>query len=120
MAIAKTATTGLLRTIAWLHPEYSSLIGFLLNHEDQLVEVGPIIQEAAQEGPGALQAAETAAPDLAKAIKDFVQASPVATDDPKTAAMHAENITRKIVGSPCLTPDQEQQFLSQDSRSGSG
>ena|ERR1700679_880007 len=123
MPLTKTATDGLLRTIAWLHPEYAGLIGYLEAHEDQLEAAGPVIQAAATEGPGALAAAEKAAPDLARAIKAFVSTSPVASSDPKVAAMHAENLTRRIVGSPVLTLDQQHVWLnpiSDDSRSGSG
>jgi hypothetical protein len=124
MTISQQATDGLLKTIGWLHPEYSGLIGFLQQHEAQLEAAGPVIQAAATEGPGALAAAEKAAPDLAKAIKDFVAASPVASGgSPQVTAMHAENITRRIVGAPVLTPSQENDWLnsaSGDSRTGSG
>ena len=115
-----TATDGLLETIGWLHPQYSALINFLRAHEAQLTAAGPVIAAAAKEGPGALAAAEAAAPGLTEAIKHFVQASPIATYRPQVAQMHAENITRRIVRAPVLTEAQETEFLSQDSRSGSG
>ena len=123
MPLTKTATDGLLRTIAWLHPEYSSLIDFLEAHEDQLAAAGPVIQAAATEGPGALAAAEKAAPDLAAAIKHFISVSPVASGNPKTASLHAENVTRQIVGVPVLTAAQQSAWLnpiSNSSTSGSG
>jgi hypothetical protein len=111
MAINKQATDGMLHVLGWLHPEYAGLIGFLETHEDQLVAVGPVIQEAATEGPGALAAAEKAAPDLAKAVKDFVAAAPIGTVTPAVARAHAENITRQIVGAPKMTPEQEQNYI---------
>jgi hypothetical protein len=120
MTISKSAADGLLRTVAFLHPGYAPLIDFLEAHEDALVAAGPVIAEAAKEGPGALAAAEQAAPDLASAVKHFVQASPIASGNPQVTRMHAENLTRRIVGAPVLTEDQEHEFLSQDSRSGSG
>jgi hypothetical protein len=120
MTISKQATDALLMTIGWLHPEYGGLIGFLTEHEDQLVTAAPIIQAAATEGPSALAAAEKAAPDLAAAIKKFVAASPAASADPKVSSLQAEKLTRHIVGAPPLTVDQEHHFLSEDSRSGSG
>ena len=120
MAIGKIATDAALRTIGWLHPEYGGLISFLQQHEDQLIAAGPVIQAAATEGPNALAAAEKAAPDLANAVKDFVAASPVASPDPKVNSLHAETITRHIVGAPPLTREQEQKMLGEDSRSGSG
>ena len=122
MTISQQATDGLLKTLRFMHPEYASLIDFLLGHEAQLEAAGPVIQAAATEGPGALAAAEKAAPDLAKAIKDFIAASPVASASPQVASMHAENITRRIVGAPVLTPSQESDWLnsaSGDSRTGS-
>jgi hypothetical protein len=120
VTISKSAADGLLRAVAFLHPGYAPLIDFLEAHEDALVAAGPVINEAAKEGPGALAAAETAAPGLTQAIKHFIESSPVATYQPKLATMHAENITRRIVGAPVLTEDQEHDFLSEDSRSGSG
>jgi hypothetical protein len=119
MDVTKTATDGLLKTLAWLHPSYAPLLEWLEGHEDTLVAVGPMIAEAAKEGPGALAAAEQAAPDLASAVKHFVQASPVASGNPQVIRLHAENVTRRIVGAPVLTEDQEHEFLSQDSKSGS-
>jgi hypothetical protein len=121
MPLTKSATDGLLRAVAWLHPEYGGLIDFLEAHEDQLQAAGPVIQAAAAEGPGALEAAEKAAPDLARAIKDFAGA--IGSGDPADSKVHAENITRHLVGAPALTPEQTQAWLnpiSEDSRSGSG
>jgi hypothetical protein len=120
MTISKQATDALLKAIGWMHPEYSGLIGFLTTHEDQLVAAAPIIQAAATEGPGALAAAEKAAPELAAAIRGFVAATPISPADPKVSSLHAEKLTRQIVGAPALTPNQEREFLSEDSRSGSG
>jgi hypothetical protein len=120
MDFTKSATDGLLRVIGALHPEYSGLIGFLTDHETQLIAAGPLIQIAAKEGPGAFAAAEKEAPELAAAVRKFVAASPAVSSDPKTANLHAEKLTRQIVGAAPLTPNQERQFLSQDSRSGSG
>jgi hypothetical protein len=120
MTISKTATDGLLNAIGWMHPEYAPLIGWLEAHEDTLMAAGPVIAEAAKEGPGALAAAEQAAPDLAAAVKKFVAVSPIASNNPQIARMHSENVTRRIVGAPVLTESQENEFLSQDSRSGSG
>jgi hypothetical protein len=120
MDFTKSATDGLLRMVGALHPEYSSLINFLLGHETELLAAVPVIQAAATEGPSALAAAEKAAPDLAAAIKKFVAASPAASADQKVSSLHAEKLTRQLVGAPALTVDQEHHFLSEDSRSGSG
>jgi hypothetical protein len=111
MPINKTATDGLLHVLSFLHPEYSGLISYLENHEDALVAVGPVIQAAATEGPGALAAAEKAAPDLARAITDFVAAAPIGTVTPAVARAHAENVARQIVGAPKMTPEQEQSYI---------
>ena len=111
MSLSKEATDALLKIIGFIHPEYSGLIGFLTDHEDQLVAAGPVLEEAAKEGPGALAAAEKAAPDLAKAINDFVAASPLSHTSPMVAKVHAENITRQIVGVNSMTPAEEQAWI---------
>ena len=111
MTLDKTATDGLLKVIAYFHPEYKDLITFLITHEDQLASVVPVIQAGIAEGPGALAAAEKAAPWLTQAIKDFVAASPVASSVPAISAMHAENITRRIVGRDPMTVREEQAWM---------
>lgn len=103
MPLTKTATDGLLRILGFLHPEYKDLITFLEAHEDQLIAVGPLIQQAAKEGPGALAAAEKAAPDLAKAIRNFIKATPDGANS-TLAEYHAENVVRQITGSPTISP----------------
>lgn len=129
MQFNKTATDGLLKAIGFFHPEYAGLIGFLTQHEDQFVAAGPLIQAAAKEGLGAFAAAEKAAPNLAKAIKDFVAAAPKDAAPSTIAAsrqsVHVENVTRMIVGAPKMTPAQESDYIERaspinDSRAGSG
>jgi len=120
MTISQQATDGLLKALKFMHPEYGGLIDFLTGHETELMAAGPLIQAAATEGPGAFAAAEKAAPELAAAIRGFVAATPAASSNPKATSLHAEKLTRQIVGAPPLTPEGERQFLSQDSRSGSG
>ena len=115
-----TATDGLLRAIAFLHPQYAPLINFIEAHKSTIEAAGPVISEAAKEGPGALAAAEKAAPGLTEAVRQLVQSSPIASGNPQVVAMHSENVARRIVGAPVLTEAQETEFLSQDSRSGSG
>ena len=78
MPVSKQVADGLLDTIAWLHPEYATIIDFVKSHEDQLSALVPVIQASIKEGPGALAAAEKAAPELTQAIKSLIAASPVA------------------------------------------
>lgn len=130
MQVTKSATDGLLKAIGFFHPEYAGLIGFLTQHEDQLVAAGPLIQAAAKEGLGAFAAAQKAAPNLAKAIKDFVAAAPKEAAPSAIAAsrqsVHVENVTRMIVGAPKMTPAQEVDYIERatslgaNSASGSG
>jgi hypothetical protein len=104
--MSNIAMTGLLDAVGWMHPQYAPLTDWLKNHQDTLDAIAPVIAEAAKEGPGALAAAEQAAPDLAVAIKHFVAASPVASGNPQVTRMYAENLTRRIVGAPILTETQ--------------
>lgn len=93
---------GLLKTIAMFHPEYKSMIDFVLNHEDQIEKLAPIADAAVKEGPGAFAAAKEHAPELAKAIADFVDSIPgtasSATEAQATIAKHRETVTHHLVG----------------------
>jgi hypothetical protein len=113
MPISKQMADGLLDTIAWLHPEYAPIIDFVKSHEDQLAVLVPVIQDSIKEGPGALAAAEKAAPELTQAIKHLVAVSPVASAVPRIAQIHAENVTRKIVGISPMSAIEETDYISQ-------
>lgn len=93
---------GLLKTISFLHPEYAPMIDFVLNHEDQIEKLAPIAAAAAKEGPGAFAAAEEHAPELATAIRNFVDSIPGtaanADEAQATIAKHREIVTRHISG----------------------
>jgi hypothetical protein len=99
------AADGLLDTIKWLHPEYAPLIDFVKSHEDTIIALAPVVTEAIKEGPGALAAADKAAPDLAKAIRTFVATIP-GTNVPQVADYHSENIVRKLVRAPAVSDDE--------------
>ena len=94
--------TGLLKTIATFDPKYASMIDFVIAHEDQIEALAPIADAAVKEGPGAFAAAEKAAPDLAKAIRDFVDAIPgtasTAEEAQATIAKHRETVTLHMAG----------------------
>lgn len=112
------------------HPELSVLIDLAIKYEPQIEKLGPVIVAAAEEGPGAFAAAKEKAPDLAKAIENFVHAMPGTAVSHAAAAISLntakENITRQIFGAAKMTPDEEMAWMdraspiSQDSRSGSG
>jgi hypothetical protein len=93
---------GLLKTIATFHPEYSSMINFVLAHEDQFEKLAPIADAAVKEGPGAFAAAKEHAPELAKAIEDFVDSIPGTAATPAEAQTkidnHREVMTRHLAG----------------------
>jgi hypothetical protein len=93
---------GLLKTIAMFHPEYAPMIDFVINHEDQIEKLAPIAAAAEKEGPGAFAAAEEHAPELATAIKNFVDSIPGtaanAAEAQATIAKHREIVTRHMTG----------------------
>lgn len=109
---------GLLHTVASIHPDYKPLIDFALAHEDQLEKVGPVIKAAAEEGPGAFAAAEKAAPELAKAIRNLaasIDDMPMNSSTPPGVVedLHAENVTRQIVGFQKMTSVEERAWMDQ-------
>lgn len=90
---------GLLKTIAALDPKYASMINFFLAHEDEFEKLAPIADAAVKEGPGAFAAAENAAPELAQAIRDFIDILPLTASAPADAKVaHRENVARQLVG----------------------
>jgi hypothetical protein len=114
----------ILTDVTALLPGAAPIHDILSAHPEQAAALIPVLQNLG-EAPSAMAAAQKAAPDLAAAITKLavtinVRAAP--TQIPDTAAVHktAENITRSLGGLGHMTPDQERQFLSQDSRSGSG
>jgi hypothetical protein len=84
---------GLLKTIAAINPEYAPMINFVLAHETEIDMLAPIADAAVKEGPGAFAAAEKAAPELAQAIRQFVDATSATN-----AAEVRESVTRHMVG----------------------
>lgn len=130
MSLSASLTDGLLRVVAMLHPEYKNLVDVAIAHETEIEKLGPVLHAAAKEGPGAFAAAVAAAPDLAKAIHNFVASMPATASSHEEAAAaiakRSENVTRVMVGAEPMTPDDEQRWMdraspiSEDSRSGSG
>lgn len=119
MSFQKMIVDGLLREVARLHPGYAPIIEFALEHEDQIEKLGPVIAAGVEEGPGAFAAAEKAAPDLAKAIRDFASSVPGTAASPAHAdaaiAAHAENVTRQIVGLHKMSPEEEREWMDRTS-----
>lgn len=93
---------GLLKTIAAFHPEYAPMIDFVINHETEIEKLAPIAAAAEKEGPGAFAAAEEHAPELAAAIKNFVDSIPgtasTAAEAQAKIAKHREVVTRHLTG----------------------
>lgn len=109
-----SAADGLLDTIKWLHPEYAPMIDFVVEHRVQLIALAPVIRAGITEGPGALAAAEKAAPELTEAIKHFISVSPVAAVTPAITKIQAENIMRRVVGSPIMTDSEQTEFMNRN------
>ena len=115
MPITKSLADGLLKTVGFLHPQYAPLIDFLEAHEDAcLVAAGPVITEAAKEGPGALASGRAGGSRLGPRRNQAFYRIPFPHSDlsaKKWLKCNAENITRRIVGAPVLTEDQEQAWI---------
>jgi hypothetical protein len=108
---------GVLRMTAMFHPELKTLIDVALKYQTQLEALEPIIVAADQEGPSAIAAAEKAAPDLAKAIHDFVNSMPAQAPNAKEAqrmmAVKKEAVTRAMFGSVPMSDQEQKTWLSQ-------
>ena len=127
-SFALSLVEGAARVFARSHPEFAILVETAIKHEDQLQKLGPIITAAAKEGPGAFAAAEEHAPELAKAIKNFVHSLPGSAASPEAAQQQlmtsAENVTRDMFHMTRMTADEERAWMdrftpaSQDSRFG--
>lgn len=106
---------GVLRAVAMFHPELRTLIDVALKYENQIETLEPIIVAAAQEGPSALAAAEKAAPDLAKAIHDFVNSIPAQAPNAQEAnrmlAVKKEAVTRSIFSSVPMSNQEQKSWL---------
>lgn len=120
---------GLLRTIATFHPEYAPIIDYVISHEDEIEKFAPIANAAMKEGPGAFAAAEEHAPELAKAIRQFVDSIPgtasTAEEAQATITKHREIVTQHISGTAQVQSAQTTSWMDakspiDDSRQGSG
>jgi len=102
---------GVLRAVAMFHPELKNLIDIALKYESQLEMLAPVIEAADKEGTSAFDAAVKAAPDLAKAIHDFVTAlpaqAPSAAEADRTIAVKKEAVSRHIFGARPMTNEEE-------------
>lgn len=101
----------MLDVVAHLNPEFAPAIGWVRAHPDEVHKLAPVVEQTIAEGGSALAAAEKAAPDLARAIRDLVDASAA----PATKAqfdLHAENATRQVFGQPRMTAAQELAWAS--------
>lgn len=115
---------GLLKTIATFHPEYAPMIDFVIAHEDQIEKLAPIAAAAEKEGPGAFAAAEEHAPELAAAIRNFVDSIPGtatnAAEAQATIVKHREMVTRHMAGAAQVQTAGATSWMEDPSRQGSG
>jgi hypothetical protein len=115
---------GVLRAVALFHPELKTLINIALKYEPQLETLEPVIVAADKEGPSAVAAAEKAAPDLAKAIHDFVNSMPAsapsAAEGARMLAVKKEAVTRNIFGSVPMTETEQQSWIDRAAANGGG
>lgn len=113
---------GVLRAVGMFHPELKSLIDVALKYETQIEKIEPIIVAVDKEGSSALAAAEKAAPDLAKAIHDFVDSlpsqAPTVAAANKSLAVKKEAVVRNIFTAAPLDNNQTWAGLSASQNTG--
>lgn len=125
MSLQLTLLNGLLNTIASFHPEYRTAIGTVIKYEPMLEKLGPVVSAGVKEGPGAVAALEESAPDLIKAIKNLVAASPVgAGQKPGTPLpgptqraqdLHVENVARSLFGFGGMSTEEQNAWMQSKS-----
>lgn len=73
MDILSLLNSPLLGMISMLVPQAAPVINFIQSHKDVIAKVAPVVQAAIDEGKPAFDAALQHAPQLATALKGFLQ-----------------------------------------------
>lgn len=111
MSFKTSIIEGLLHAVASFNPALGPLINMALEHEAEIIKLGPVISAAIDEGPGAFAAVEKQTPKLAAAIKDFVHSlpatAPTAVHADASLKVATENATRNVFGFKKMTPEEE-------------
>lgn len=115
MDILALLNSPLLGMISMLVPQAAPVINFVKSHGDIIAKAAPMVQAAINEGKPAFDAALQHAPQLANAVKSFLQQHDLPGSPPGTPASAAvlNNTTRALV--TAAKPD-----LNDASRQGSG
>lgn len=115
MELGQTLVDGLLKVVSGFHPALAPLLGLVIKYEPQIEHLGPVLQAAAKEGPGAIAAAEEHAPELAEAIREYVRTLPgsasTAQESEHQVARTSENVARQIIGLEPMTPEEERHWM---------
>jgi hypothetical protein len=109
-------TDGLLRAVALFHPDLKPMIDMTIKYETQLELLDPAIDAADKESGSAFAAVESAAPDLAAAIKNLAASIPAIAatqaEADKIVAARTEVATRHILGARVMTTAEEEAWLN--------
>lgn len=116
---------GVLNTLASFHPEYKVAIGAIIHNEPLLEKLGPVVTAGIKEGPGAVAALQASAPDLVKAIKALVAASPLGSGQKpgsplpgptqRAQDLHVENAARSLFGIGGMTVEEQNAWMQSKS-----
>lgn len=115
MSLKIDLLNGALAVVAKLHPEWAHMIGWFKANEEQALDLLDKLHDAVSNGGNATPVIEEHAPELAHAVKVYVNGSDA----------HRENAVRHCFGLPPLTEDEEKAWMDRatppdDSRVGSG
>lgn len=100
MDIFALLNSPLLGMISMLVPEAKPVINFIQSHSDIIAKAAPVVQAAINEGKPAFDAALQHAPQLATAVKSFLQQHDLPGSPPGTPASQAvlNSTTKALVG----------------------
>lgn len=120
MELSPVTIVRILTDVTGLLPGARSLHDLLAAHPEEAAALIPVMQDLG-EAPAAISAAEKAAPNLTKAIKGLVGATPdhgVVTSP--IGDKKAENLVRALGGIGTMTPQQEAAWVDRFTPTGSG
>lgn len=102
MDIMSLLNSPLLGMISMLVPQAAPVINFIQSHRDVIAKAAPVVQAAIDEGKPAFDAALQHAPQLATALKGFLQQHELPGSPAGTPASQAvlNKATSALVGKP--------------------
>jgi len=110
--------TGVLGLVSMAYPPAAPIIAIIEKAAPYIIAARPLIEAGIKEGGNAFEAAQKAAPQLSKAIKDLTSVMMAGgnTAFGKTPAASTENITRAVFGFRQRTIEEDNRWMNESTR----